>query len=251
MHIKAFKKIIPIFLILFAVTATNAIAQQPVEFTAGQYHFTIPKFIEGTVEGFDNDFVKRGIIPGIKQSAAPVEIRVYRWTQGQTKSLLYGRVFVIRLDSGIVKCVTYAGRGKLAIDMIEPDDPNKPQLELANIVDSIQYYKWATYAQPPIATDSLFKALIRYKIFELKDEPLYIQSLEASQPNSNNVGEDSTILKCADCFADESLLVEVKVGNRIRNFRLMARGYGEPVTMRPHLHVYANLRDFIYRLMYQ
>lgn len=251
MQIKAFKKIIPIFLIFFAVSIAKLIAQQPVEFNAGQNHFTIPKFIEGTTEGFDNDFVTRGIIASIKQSVAPVEVRVYRWTQGKTSSLIYGRVFVIRLDSGIVKCITYAGRGEISIDMLEPGDPNKPQLELANIVDSVQYYKWATYAQAPITTDSLFKALIRYKLFEIKDEPLYIQSIKASQPNNNSASEDSTILKCANCFADETLLVEVKVGTHIRNFKLMARGYGEPVTMRPHLHLYANLRDFIYRLMYQ
>ncbi len=119
------------------------------------------------------------------------------------------------------------------------------------IVDSIQYHKWATYAPVPITTDSLFKALIRYKLFELEDEPLCIQSLKANEPNKKGVVEDSNILKCANCFAEETLLIEIKVSNHIRNFRLMARGYGEPITLRQHLQTYANLRDFIYRLMYQ
>ena len=62
-------KIVSFFAGLFF---SNAIAAQSVAFQVGKQQFVIPAFVEDTVTGYDNYFVKAGILRSIRESRSPI-----------------------------------------------------------------------------------------------------------------------------------------------------------------------------------
>jgi hypothetical protein len=187
--------------ITIAILSINVYGQQTLTLAGKRFRF--PKLKQDTVTTFNNRLVQDGILPSIKNSTYPFEIR-YTF-QGAFGMLAgEGHCIIIRGTKDSLFALDYIlsqdfGRAKVSDTVIHKYD---------NRAWHIVLHK--RRLTPKVTIDGLVQTLIDHNIAQIPDDQLTVEHLRNEHVPLNPVER-------TDCCV--SIVYEVKVNNQFRNFR--------------------------------
>jgi hypothetical protein len=221
-------------LVLFFNVAT--IAQPATQLKGVSYLSEISVFKEDSVPYYANNFAKFGVIRPLKESSASVEIRVY---SGRRWGRFADDLFIITSNKGKIEFADYNGKSAaLSIS----DDMSKLGWKLVTKDGNNGYFVMVSHPQPSISGDVLFQFLDSNHLFLLKDEISLIDSMKSA-----GVALNDPCKGMPDCFSNDSYLIEIKMGRKIRSFRITAMDYAKTNPTISSFLPYSNLYyGFVY-----